>query len=556
MIRFEGVSYTYPEAPSPVFADVSFEVGDGEFVLVVGRSGAGKSTLLRCLNGLVPHFSGGLIGGRIRVAGLDPVESGPAVMCEHVGFVFQDPEAQFVVDVVEDEIAFALENMALPRAVMQQRVEEVLDLLALTSLRARPIETLSGGEKQRVAIAAALALRPKVLVLDEPTSQLAPDMAHELLDTLVHLSEALGLTIVLAEHRLERVLPYCDTILYLEHVASTPSHVRVGPPREILPLMEDIPPVVTLGKALGWTPLPLSVEDAVPWAQTVRIPPGAGTREIAQRRDALQAPYLRVESLTAGYEGRAVVHDVSLALSPGEIAVLLGHNGVGKSTLLRAMVGLIRPMQGRVWIGDRDVSDLPVAEICRHVAYLPQDPSALLFADTVLDELLTTLHNHDLKPEDVPVPPRKLLEQLGLAPYRDAYPRDLSVGERQRVALAAILVTGPRAILLDEPTRGLDYSAKAALLALLRRWRDGGGAVLLVTHDVELVALAADRVMVMEAGRIVAEGKPAQVLRAAPDFSPQIAHLFPTAGWLTAQDVLDGLGVGRDESQVTTSAEG
>jgi len=190
MIRFEGVSYTYPEAPGPVFADVSFEVGDGEFVLVVGRSGAGKSTLLWCLNGLVPHFSGGLIGGRIQVAGLDPVKLGPAVMCEHVGFVFQDPEAQFVVDVVEDEIAFALENMALPRAVMQQRVEEVLDLLALTSLRTRPIETLSGGEKQRVAIAAALALRPKVLVLDEPTSQLAPDMAHELLDTLVHLSEA------------------------------------------------------------------------------------------------------------------------------------------------------------------------------------------------------------------------------------------------------------------------------------------------------------------------------------------------------------------------------
>ncbi len=555
MIRFEGVSYTYPEAPGPVFADVSFEVGDGEFVLVVGRSGAGKSTLLRCLNGLVPHFSGGLIGGRIRVAGLDPVKLGPAVMCEHVGFVFQDPEAQFVVDVVEDEIAFALENMALPRAVMQQRVEEVLDLLALTSLRTRPIETLSGGEKQRVAIAAALALRPKVLVLDEPTSQLAPDMAHELLDTLVHLSEALGLTIVLAEHRLERVLPYCDTILYLEQAASTPSHVRVGPPREILPLMEDIPPVVTLGKALGWTPLPLSVEDAVLWAQTVRIPPSAGSREVPQRRDAPQAPYLRVESLTAGYEGRAVVHDVSLVLSPGEIAVLLGHNGVGKSTLLRAMVGLIHPVQGRVWIGDRDVSDLPVAEICRHVAYLPQDPSALLFADTVLDELLTTLHNHGLRPEDVPVPPRKLLEQLGLAPYWDAYPRDLSVGERQRVALAAILVTGPRAILLDEPTRGLDYSAKAALIALLRRWRDGGRAVLLVTHDVELAALAADRVMVMEAGRIVAEGKPAQVLRAAPDFSPQIAHLFPTAGWLTAQDVLDGLGVGRGEGQATTSAE-
>lgn len=556
MIRFEHVSYTYPGARNPVFTDVSFEIGVGEFVLVAGRSGAGKSTLLRCLNGLVPHFSGGLIGGRIWVADLDPVQVGPAAMCEHVGFVFQDPEAQFVVDVVEDEIAFALENMALPRAVMQRRVEEVLELLNLTSLRMRPIETLSGGEKQRVAVAAALALRPDVLVLDEPTSQLDPDMARELLDALIHLKHVLGLTIVLAEHRLERVLPYCDRMLYLERVARAASLVRVGSPREILPLMDSTPPVVTLGKALGWTPLPLSVEDASRWVQTVQLPPRPTAREQIQHDDTQQVPCLRVDSLTAGYEGRAVVHDVSLTLNPGEITALLGQNGVGKSTLLKALIGLVRPMQGKVWIGDRDASSLSVTEICRHVAYLPQDPSALLFADTVLDELLITLHNHGLKPEDAPVPPEGLLAHLGLADRSDAYPRDLSVGERQRVALAAILVTGPQVILLDEPTRGLDYGAKAELFALLRRWRDEGRAVLLVTHDVELVALAADRVMVMCAGRIVSEGIPAKVLRAYPDFSPQIARLFPDTEWLTIQDVLDGLGAVGSAVPAATSSDG
>ncbi|MGD2178216.1 MAG: ABC transporter ATP-binding protein, partial [Anaerolineae bacterium] len=230
-IHFDHLTYAYPGASDPALQDVTLSIQEGEFVLVAGASGAGKSTLLRCLNGLVPHFTGGTVGGRVCVAGHNPVDEGPHRFSQVIGFVFQDPEAQFVVDRVEDEIAFALENAAVPPAEMRLRVEEALHLLELAPLRSRRLDTLSGGEKQKVAIAAALALRPRILALDEPTSQLDPQSAEEVLQALVRLNQDLGLTIVLAEHRLERVLPYVDRLIYLSY----PDHgVLSGPVRRVL----------------------------------------------------------------------------------------------------------------------------------------------------------------------------------------------------------------------------------------------------------------------------------------------------------------------------------
>jgi energy-coupling factor transporter ATP-binding protein EcfA2 len=260
MIHFERVTYTYPDRTDPALRDVTLDLPEGLFTLVIGPSGVGKSTLLRCINGLVPHFSGGRLQGRIGVNGLDPVQASPQVMSRHVGFVFQDPEAQFVVDRVEDEIAFALENAALPPQEMRVRVEEALDLLDLAPLRDRDLETLSGGERQRVAIAAALALHPRILVLDEPTSQLDPKSAEDVLHSLVRLNSDLGLTVVLAEHRLERVLPFVDHLVVL---AESGSVAASGPPREVLHEIELTPPLVTLGKALDWEPLPLTITAAL-----------------------------------------------------------------------------------------------------------------------------------------------------------------------------------------------------------------------------------------------------------------------------------------------------
>lgn len=535
MIRFEHVTYIYPDAVRPALCDVSLSIPEGAFALVMGTSGAGKSTLLRCLNGLVPHFSGGTLTGRIAVDGLDPVAATPKGMSRSVGFVFQDPEAQFVMDRVEDEIAFALENAAIPPEEMRVRVEEALAQLHLTPLRQRKLETLSGGEKQRVAIASALALRPRVLALDEPTSQLDPQSAVELLDALVRLNETLGLTVVLVEHRLERILPFVDQVIYLPEDGAP---VLSGAPRDVLPHVPLLPPLQTLAQALNWSPLPLTIEEGAAFSSQL----SAVSRQRSEKRDKPDVrPIVEARNLEVVYGATTALRGVDVALYPGEIAALLGRNGAGKTTLLKSLVGLLRPRHGDVLVKGRSIAKTDVADVCQRVGYLPQDPNALLFADTVLEELHITLHNHDIPMAAAPIAPETLLARLGLADKAQQYPRDLSVGERQRVALGAIMITQPGALLLDEPTRGLDYRAKAQLLDLLRAWRAEGLAILLVTHDVELVAEAADRVVVMDQGEIVAQGNPADVLRASPTFMPQVAQLFMESNWLTVQEALAGL---------------
>jgi energy-coupling factor transport system ATP-binding protein len=546
MITFSHVTYTYPGASRPALHDISLELPAGEFVLVAGESGAGKSTLLRCLNGLVPHFTGGVISGAIRVHGLDPVAASPQVMSRHVGFVFQDPESQFVMDRVEDEIAFALENAAIPPQEMRVRVEETLDLLDLAPLRDRPLATLSGGEKQRVAIAAALALRPAILVLDEPTSQLDPKSAEDVLNALVRLNQDLGLTVVLAEHRLERVLAYVDRMVY---VAAGGTDVLVDEPRAVLEQIGAAPPLVRLAKRMGWSPLPLTIKEGLRFsraAQPAAQPAGLPAATRAPQPVSTAAPYLSVRDVGFSYRDQPVLKQVALDVRPGEIVALMGRNGAGKTTLLKSLVGLVKPAHGHISVAGQETRGRETADICRDVAYLPQDPNALLFADSVADELAVTLRNHgrDAAQPAAQAQITKTLARLRLSHKAAAYPRDLSVGERQRVALGAVTVTQPGALLLDEPTRGLDYAAKAALMEMIREWSAAGAAVVIVTHDVELAAALAHRVVLMSQGEIIADGLPAQVLGSSPLFAPQVARLFPNSGWLTPEDALMGMGIG------------
>lgn len=539
MINFDRVTYTYPETERPALHNISLSIAEGEFVVLAGPSGAGKSTLLRCINGLVPHFSGGSLEGAITVNGLNPVQATPQVMSRHVGFVFQDPEGQFVLDHVEDEIAFALENAAMAPQEMRVRVEEALDLLDLAALRDRRLDTLSGGERQRVAIAAALAFRPHILVLDEPTSQLDPQSAEDVLHALSRLNSDLGLTIVLAEHRLERVLPFVDRLVYL---AGDGAAIQAGPARQVLAQLDLVPPLVDLGRALSWEPLPLTIKEGQRFSRAWLAGRTLPARPAPPPVELPGEPYLQVSQVEVGYAGRPVLRGVDLAVWPGQIVALMGRNGAGKSTLLKCMTGLLRPRRGQVRVAGRDIAGQDVAQVCRQVGYLPQDPNALLFADSVLDELLITLKNHGLPVNgaapDAPLSPRQLLGRLGLGDKAGRYPRDLSAGERQRVALGAVTITRPGALLLDEPTRGLDYRAKQALAELLTGWRDEGVAILLVSHDVELVAQIAGRVLLMSQGEVIAGGSPRDVLSSSPLFAPQVARLFPGTGWLTTRDVL------------------
>jgi energy-coupling factor transporter ATP-binding protein EcfA2 len=561
MIHFEHVTYGYPDterdgahAP-PTLADLSLHISEGELVVVAGPSGSGKSTLLRCLNGLVPHFYGGRFAGHVRVAGLDTCVHEPRDLAATVGFVFQDPESQFVTGRVADEIAFGLENFNVPPTTMRLRVEEVLDQLGIAALRDRPVHTLSGGEKQRVAIAAALALRPRVLVLDEPTSQLDPEAAEEVLTALQRLNADLGLTIVLAEHRLERVAQFADRMVYLPGpVVGAHGHAPLlGPPRQVLRHAPLVPPLVELGRRLGWEPLPLTIKEGRAFLSG--LPGGRRTEDGGQKIDlsppsppliregkgegCVQRPFaVELEGVSFAYNGHPALRDVSLAVQPGEFVAIMGRNGSGKTTLLKHIIGLLRPDRGRVRVMGQDTQALSVADIARQVGYVPQNPGLLLFADSLRDELRFTLANHGLSLATAPIGLEALLARLGLAGLADTYPRDLSVGQRQRAALAAILITRPAVILLDEPTRGLDYAAKAELVALLKGWQAEGCTILMATHDVELVARAADRVVLLSAGQVVADGPARTVLTDSLSFAPQLGKLFGDPARLTVEDVL------------------
>jgi len=529
MIELKDVTFLYPGGKRPALRGVSWTAGPGQFVLVVGPSGSGKSTLLRTLDGLVPHFSGGSITGLVSVAGHDPIAEGPHAMSRVVGLVQQDPEAQFVVDTVEDELAFAMENQGLPQPVMRKRVEEVLDQLAIAHLRQRRITSLSAGEKQRVAIGAVLTLQPKVLVLDEPTSQLDPQSAEEVLTALRHLNEDLGLTVVLSEHRLERVVQYADQLVYLPAPGEPPC---IGDPRRVLPHMPFAPPLVKLARALGWEPLPLTIKEARPMAAMLQIKP-ADRRE----HEAGAAVSVEAHDLWFEYDGIAALAGFSMQAARGQVIALMGRNGSGKTTVLKHLAGLLRPRRGSVVVDGLDTRSSPTDDVLQRVGYVPQDPSALLFADTVRQELEFTRHARGLPAVDIGY----WLDALDLAGLGDRYPRELSVGQRQRVALAAILVAEAPILLLDEPTRGLDPNEKEWLAEFLRSLSNSGRTVIMATHDVELAASCSHRVVIMGAGQVVVDGPAREVMSHSLVFATQMNKLFGDPRLLTVRDVLEAL---------------
>ncbi|MDQ3696003.1 MAG: ATP-binding cassette domain-containing protein [Chloroflexota bacterium] len=560
-----GVSYRYPERTAFALNGIDWTVEAGSFVVVTGPSGSGKSTLLRCLNGLVPHFSGGELGGQALVAGFDTRDTGPRVLSQHVSFVFQDPEAQLVTTRVDDELAFGLEQRGVPPLTMRKRVEEVLDLLGIADLRQRDVTTLSGGERQRVAVAAALALQPSILVLDEPTSQLDPWGAESVLAALSRLNEELGLTIVLAEHRLERVMARADVLRYLPD-SGQPGFE--GAPREVMTRMEAdfLPQLIQIARVRGWRPLPLTIKEgraavrrdrAAGWEPPSlvdssrtggppvrRVEAGRWNKFRAEHHEVLSGlstgrsvhtsihPPIAVARVSAGFDGTTVLSEIDLDAGAGEVIALMGRNGSGKTTLLRLLTGLHRPARGKIALFGQDSSRLDPAEIGHLAGYVPQNPGSLLFAETLRDELAFT---HALHPRST-LDSAELLARLGLGDHLLTHPRDLSGGERQRAALAAILIGDPPLLLLDEPTRGMDGRQKRILADLLRDLRTEGKTIFLATHDIELVAAAATRVILLGGGRVVADGTPRQVLSGSLTYATQINKLFG-GEFLTVADV-------------------
>ncbi|MBW8703814.1 putative HMP/thiamine import ATP-binding protein YkoD [Streptomyces sp. MBT84] len=560
MIRFEDVSVRYDGSAELAVEGVDFEVPEGELTLLVGPSGVGKSTVLGAVSGLVPHFTGGTLRGRVTVAGRDTRTHKPRELADVVGTVGQDPLSHFVTDTVEDELAYGMESLGLAPAVMRRRVEETLDLLGLADLRNRPITTLSGGQQQRVAIGSVLTPHPKVLVLDEPTSALDPAAAEEVLAVLQRLVHDLGTTVLLAEHRLERVVQYADRVVLLSGPGVRPV---IGAPAEVMALSPVYPPVVDLGRLAGWSPLPLTVRDARRRADALRerladasplhgrdpspraaSNPGTEVpvpRRFLRRRsvpDAPQAhPAAAVTSLAVRRGAVEALRQVDLTVTAGETVALMGRNGAGKSTLLSALVGLVEPARGAVRTGGVVPHRTAPRDLVRRVGLVPQEPRDLLYADTVGAECAAADRDADAAPGSC----RALVTELLPGVTDDAHPRDLSEGQRLALALAVVLTARPRLLLLDEPTRGLDYAAKARLVAVLRGLAAEGHAIVLATHDVELAAELAHRVVILAEGEVVADGPAAEVVVASPSFAPQVTKVLAPQQWLTVAQVREAL---------------
>jgi len=522
--RAAGLTYRYPDAIRDALRDVSLKIEAGEFVVLAGRSGSGKSTLLRAACGLIPHFHGGRVEGSLEVAGLDASAHGPAELAEVVGLVAQEPETQVVSTTVRAEIELPLELRGIAPAARSRAVEEVSLALAIDGLLERTTDTLSGGELQRVALAAALATRPCLVLLDEPTSQLDPVAGDELTSLLRRLNEEWGVAVLLGEHRLERCLAAADRVVALDSGAIAFD----GAPGAFLEWALSSDPVLTTPGARllsgAGLPAPPSVREARRALRSANLTPNVpesplagGTRDVRRRRDggALSFRDVWVE-LGDGQERTEALRGMDLRIGPGERVALMGRNGAGKSTLLRAAAGLVEPDRGRI-------------EASRGVALLPQRPGDLFVHERVGDEV---------RGEDG----LASLQRFGLETKTEADPRDLSGGERQRLALA-IVVAGregaggglPGALLLDEPTRGMDRARKGELAELARRWSKGGSAVVIATHDVEFAATFADRVVLLGRGEVAADGSAEELLSGGWYFSSEVARILDGAA-ITVED--------------------
>ena len=528
MIKFSHVSLIYPNSTTTVLEELNLTIAEGELVLVIGPTGSGKSSLLRLINGLVPHHTGGILAGDISVNGVSTQMTKPGGMAHLIGIVGQNPANGFVADTVEEELAFGMEVLNLPNDVMRKRVEEVLDLLSLAALRNRSIATLSGGEQQRVAIGAALVTHPKVLVLDEPTSALDPIAAEEVLSILHRLVHDLGLTVVIAEHKLERVIQFADRIVYINGDGAA----NVGTPEEILMQSPIAPPIVHLARALRLKEIGVTVREMR--RMTTHLRETIASHPVADSQKPTET-VISIDKLTVSYENQTALNSITSTICAGEIVAVMGRNGAGKSSLLKAIAGVNRPGTGVIKVLGDDPYDLQGKKRREAIGFIPQEPSDLLYGQSVSIECAQADRDNELPAGTT----YEVLQQLVPGISLTTHPRDLSEGQRLGLALSVVLSSNPSILILDEPTRGLDYEAKNELTRMLVNFAATfGKAVLLATHDVELVAELANRVIFIADGDIVADGTTLDVLLSSPAFAPQVAKVVSPQPWLRVKDVV------------------
>ena len=546
IIRLDDVSFAYGASATPALDHVSLGIAPGEFVGVIGPSGAGKSTLAAVMSGAIPHHYRGQLFGAALVDGRDTCEVTLTDISRVVGSINQDIDAQMVASVVEDELLFGLENFGVPHDQIPGRLADALETVGIADLREREIATLSGGQKQKVAIAAMLALRPRVLVLDEPTAALDPVSSSTVFETLRALNRDAGITVVVIEQKVALLCEHCDRIVVMDRgrVAfdDTPRAV-FSHGRELRALGVDSPRVARISNSLvehgvirPGTPC-LSVAEArdlvadLVRGRAAASEKNAQPRTPAKPRPAQTAdPVVSFRDVSFAYPGsRATVEHLAFDARPGEVVGVVGQNGAGKTTLTKLLNGLLKPASGEVLVAGLDTRDTPTSRLAAHVSTLFQNPDRQLCKDTVLDEVAFGLELTGVGAAEARERARSVAERFGLP--LDAAPFSLSRGQRQMVALASVVVMEPEVVLLDEPTSGLDYRECMTVMETVREMAEKGCAVVMVCHDMEVVSDFAERVVVMADGRILGQGPADQVfadagLMARADVeAPQVVRL-------------------------------
>ena len=519
--QLEKVSYIYPESSNLVLKNISLAIHRGEFLGIIGPTGAGKTTLCLTLNGIVPQFYGGRFFGYATVAGLDTLTHPVSTLARYVGAVFEDPETQLLATSIENEIAFTLENLRLPREEIKARIPKVLAAVRLEGMEKKSPGELSGGQKQRLAIAAALAVQPALLILDEPTSQLDPVGSQEVFATIKELNRHLGVTIVMVSHAAEEMAEYADRLVLLREGAIE----AMGTPAEIYSQVQLLqenalrPPQVATTFALinqkigAINSIPVTLDRSFARLNELKsfyhhLTPHPPLSSVS---DPLN-PLLRVKNLCHTYpDGTTALRDVSLDIAEGEYLLIIGQNGAGKSTLVKHFLNLLSATTGQVMIDGRSISrservatnSFSVSDLARSIGYVAQNPDNQIFNTTVEKEVSFALTNLGYSPEIVTQRTEASLEAMGLLEYRSYHPLSLPKGDRARVVIAAILAMEPRIVVFDEPTTGQDYQGAKAILEVSRQLHQMGKTVIVITHHLYLMPEYAERVIIMGQGTIL-----------------------------------------------------
>ncbi|MDJ0601881.1 MAG: energy-coupling factor transporter ATPase [Crocosphaera sp.] len=510
----DKVSYFYPNSKQPALRNISLEVYEGEFLGIIGATGAGKTTLCLTLNGIVPQFYGGRFFGYVTVAGLDTLKHPVSHLAGYVGAVFEDPETQLISTSVENEIAFALENLCVDREEIFSRIPHVLEAVRLEGTEHKHPQELSGGQKQRLAIAAALALQPRLLILDEPTSQLDPIGTMEVFSTVKELNKALGVTIVMVSHAAEEMAEFSDRLILL----SEGEIIATGKPHEIyseIDLLKDHdlrPPQVAKTfyeiKKRGFTipNIPVTLEEGIKGLNQLEnianSSPKLEFKKVPYRE--AQNPLLSTEKLTHIYEdGTKALHGVSLNIYEGEYCLIIGQNGAGKSTLVKHFLNLLQPTQGTVKIKEKDTKVLSVSDLAKSIGYVAQNPDNQIFSMTVEEEVAFALNNVGYEQKKIQEKVNQTLEEMGLLEQKKDHPLSLPKGDRARIIIAAILAMEPDIIIFDEPTTGQDYKGSRAILEVSRQLHEMGKTIIVITHHLYLMPDYAERVIIMGKGTVL-----------------------------------------------------